>query len=55
MAQFKINEPVPGIDENTKGGTLDGDVFTTEDRPWIKHLRQLDQVEEIVDEPEDPE
>lgn len=52
MTEFKIKTPVDGINANTKGGVLDGDVFTTNDAPWKKHLRQLpdDQVEEVVEE-----
>lgn len=41
MPKFKIKKSISGIDENTKGGTLVDGIFTTEDRPWIKHLRQF--------------
>ncbi len=58
MARFAIKGDVPGLtgDVTPKGGTLVNDIFTTEDRPWIKALRNLPDsiAEEILeDDPDD--
>lgn len=53
MATFEIKKPVPGIDENTKGGILEGKNFITGDAVWIKELRKHPTT--IVEEVAEPE
>lgn len=58
MAQFTIKGDIPGLTGGItpKGGALDEDgVFTTDDSPWIKHLRNLsDNIAEEIAE-DDPD